>query len=428
MKSHPFLEELKKRGIVQGLERVYDALVEIGSPHLRQRGALVAGTNGKGSTSYILYRLLHSHGFSTALYTSPHIKEVNDRYIIDNVQISDERLGYYIENLKYLAVRYNLTLFEFETIIAFQYFSDMKVDYAIFEVGMGGRLDATNCYNPEIKIITSISRDHTEYLGNTEEEILYEKAGIIRPNNTVITGIDKSNLLSLTEDYCKKQNAKLLILQRDFAIQNTREEDFYEIFDYRYRDYFLRDIRLSLFGRHQVTNCSLSLTSFLKIMDSDGHKPDPEIICNVLKNIRFSGRFEIYSKKPLIVIDGAHNSDGVKKLRDSLLAFNRQNKRVITIFSSLKNKKPEEKINILKDITNRFLFVENDHPLSLKNDDFIILARKTNLMYFETMDIETAIQKVFGEYRDDLILITGSLYTLPEIYMKLEKYRDYGEQ
>ncbi|MCX7958029.1 MAG: Mur ligase family protein, partial [Deltaproteobacteria bacterium] len=272
MDSHPFLETLKKRGIIQGLDRMYNALSEINNPQMSQKGALIGGTNGKGSTSFILYNLLYSHGFRTALYTSPHIREINDRYLSDGKVISDEKLVYYIENLGFLAEKYRLTLFEFETLIAFRYFSDINTDFSVYEVGMGGRLDATNCFDPKIKIITSVSKDHTEYLGNTEESILYEKAGIIKKNNIVITGIDNPRLLTILRGYCHKRNATLLESDKDFYAENVREDEGFEIFDYYYKDLCLKNLKLSLFGRYQVTNCALSLTAFAEIMNIYGHK------------------------------------------------------------------------------------------------------------------------------------------------------------
>ncbi|MCX7944201.1 MAG: Mur ligase family protein [Deltaproteobacteria bacterium] len=428
MKSHPFLDKLKNKGITLGLDRIYNALAEIDNPHNFQKGALIGGTNGKGSTSYMLYTLLAKSGFSTSLYTSPHINEINDRYLINNQNITDEKLNFYINNLKWLADKYNLTLFEFETLIAFKYFNDAKVDFAIYEVGMGGRLDATNCFNPFIKIITSISKDHVEFLGDTLEKILYEKAGIVKEGNLLITGIEDKSLISLLKRYCQEKKSEILVIHEDFFISNIREYDIYEIFDFSYKDIKLSNIKLSMYGRHQVNNCALSIVAFLELTKKYGYKIDRNIIYDSLSTIKFSGRFEVYSRDPLIIIDGAHNTDGIQKLKESVSSFNRKEKKILTIFSTLRNKDPIGKINILKDITERFIFVENDHPLTLKNHEFYILAKQANLRYFELMNIDTAIKKIFEEYKDFLILITGSLYSLPEIYKQLEKYRYYGGQ
>ncbi len=427
MKGHPYLEKLKQHGIVLGLERIYNALSEIGNPHINQKGVLIAGTNGKGSTAYILYNLLLAHNKKVALYTSPQIKEINDRYLINGDYITDERLGFYIEGLKGLSDKYNLTLFEFETLIAFKYFSDMNVDFSVYEVGMGGRLDATNCFNPKIKIITSISKDHLEYLGNSEEEILIEKAGIIKNNNIVITGIKNLSHQRWLEGYCKSKNSELKIFDRDFNYEDNREEKDYEIFNYRYKEYSFKDIYLSLYGRHQITNCALALTAFLELMNIYRLNIESQKVYQVLKNIHFGGRFEIYSKNPLIIIDGAHNIDGIEKLKISVKNYNIQNKKVLTIFSTLSNKEPFQKILLLKEISDRFIFVENSHPLTLKKDEFILLAQRLNLSYFDVMDIPAAINKIFNEYNEYLTLITGSLYTLESVYEELSKYHNYGQ-
>lgn len=424
---HPFLESLKQKGISLGLERVYNALEEIGSPQEHLKGALIAGTNGKGSTATILYNLLYSHGIKTALYTSPHIMEINDRYTINNRHISDEQLSLYIDDLKGLATRYDLTLFEFETLLAFKYFYDSKVELFVCEVGMGGRLDATNCFNPDIKIITSISKDHTEYLGETEREILLEKAGIIKSGNNIITGIDSQGLIEVLRSITSKTLSTLKIINQDFFVEDIREEGDYEVFNYRYRDYQLGDIKLSLFGRHQVNNCSLAITSFIDIMESSKRLINRDLLLKTFKDIRFRGRFDIYSKEPLIIIDGAHNIDGIKKLKRSLIDFNRNyNKKILVIFSSLTNKDPLSKIRELSDIAERFIFVENSHPLSVRGDEFIGLGRKAGLNYYEVMDIKSAVKKIFNEYNDRLILFTGSLYTLKDIYTELGRHLKNG--
>ncbi|MCX7959839.1 MAG: hypothetical protein N3B13_12425, partial [Deltaproteobacteria bacterium] len=151
-------------------------------------------------------------------------------------------------------------------------------------------------------------------------------------------------------------------------------------------------------------------------------------IYETLSNIRFRGRFEIYSREPLIIIDGAHNIDGIKKLIKSIITFNREKRKILIIFSTLSNKDPLEKITLLKDIAHRFIFIENNHPLSLKNEEFIMLARKADLRYSETMNIGTAIEKIFDEYRDYLTVITGSLYTLSEVYNELERLGKNGKR
>ncbi len=420
MKIHPYLEELTKRGISPGLERMYNALSEIQCPHKGLKGALIAGTNGKGSTAFILYNLLASHGFKTALYTSPHIREINDRYLISGDNISDEKLLSYIELLRAISERNNLTLFEFETLIAFKYFYEQKVDFAVFEVGMGGRLDATNCFDTSIKVITSISKDHTEYLGETEEEILFEKAGIIKKGNIVISGIHQKNLLTSIERICKDRDAKLILLDRDIIIENLKEKDGFESFDYKYIDWKFDNVRLSLFGTHQVSNCALAITSFVELSREENFNIEEERIYHTLQNIRFGGRFEIVSRNPLIIIDGAHNEDGIRRLKETIITFNKDRKKIICIFSSLKNKEPEKKLEILKDIVDYFIFVENRHPLSLKKEEFILLAQKVNVGYFAIMDIESAIFRAHNEFNNYLILITGSLYTIEDAYYFLE--------
>lgn len=425
MKRHWYLEGLKARGISLGLERIQSALKAAGNPQDAYRGVLVAGTNGKGSTSFMLYSLIKASGFRTALYTSPHIREINERYIINGVPISDEDLNYYIENLKELSEMYQLTLFEFETLIAFKYFYDYRVDYAVVEVGMGGRLDATNCFEPDIKVITTISKDHTEFLGETEEEILIEKAGIIKSGNTVISGIHQSNLIRMLGEICNKMGATLRLFTVDFSAYDIIQYSEYQRFTYQYQDIKL-NIDLPLLGRHQVLNCSIAITAFLELCKMYGLSIKTELIRDTIRDIRFQGRFEVVSKDPPVIIDGAHNIDGITHLKETLSAYNKDKKQVLCIFSSLKNKNPEKKLEILKEVCDYFIFVENPHPLSLKNEEFNILAHQLNLSYLGAMDVRTALKKVYTEFRDYLTIITGSLYTLERVFEELERLKVYG--
>lgn len=427
MKRHPYLEQLKTRGISLGLERMYNALQSLGNPQKYYRGSLIAGTNGKGSTSYILYSLLHKSGYNSALYTSPHIKEINERYIVNGKPISDSDLNNYIDDIRGISEKFNLTLFEFETLIAFKYFYDQKVDYSIVEVGMGGRLDATNCFEPEIKIITSISRDHTEFLGDTEEEILLEKAGIIKNKNTVISGVWQRNLVEILERICYERDATLKNYTTEFFAYNITQDTEYQRFRYEYKDTRL-DIELPLIGGHQVCNCSNAITAFLELSDRFGLKIDTNMLRDTIRGLRFAGRFEIVSKNPLIIIDGAHNIDGMTHLKETLSNYNREKRKILCIFSSLNNKNPEKKMEILSGVCDYFIFVENPHPLSLKKEEAIILAQKLNLRYFEAMDVRFALEKVFSQFKDYLTIITGSLYTLERVYEELERLKAYGRE
>ncbi len=421
MQNHPYLEQLKSRGIIPGLYRLKAALSEINNPERTQKGAVIAGTNGKGSTSYTLYRLLCSHGYRTALYTSPHILDLNERYRIDDRTISDTELNNYIAHLRYLADKYNLTLFEFETLIAFQYFKDRKADFSIYEVGMGGRLDATNCFEPDLKIITNISKDHREFLGNTNVEILKEKAGIIKYKNTVVSGISQRNLIKTFSNICKKKNARLLLYNRDFFATNISFEEGFQTFDYIYGDTKLNNLKISFPARYQISNISVALSGFFALAEIYNFRIDIQKIRYTLKRLNFSGRFEIFSKSPLIIYDGAHNLDGIKKLIEALMIYNRNHRKIILIFSSLKNKQPEQKIKMLNNITGHIIFVPNLHPLSCTPEDYQNISKKLNLNKYEIMDIHSAITKACCDFSDHLILITGSLYMYRDIYDELKK-------
>lgn len=419
MYYHPYLEQLKSRGIIPGLNRIRDALFEIGEPQKNQRGAIIAGTNGKGSTSYTLHSLLCKHRVRAALYTSPHILEINERYKIDNTEISDVELNGYIERLIPLSEKFNLTLFEFETLIAFYYFKDLKVEFSIYEVGMGGRLDATNCFNGELKIITNISEDHKEFLGDTTIDILREKAGIIKDNNTVVSGVKQKNLRSELVRICNEHNARLYLLDRDFFIENISSTNNSLSFDYTSPEIHLKGLTISLSAAYQIPNVAVALTGFIHISKIHNYRIEWNNIRETLKELRLKGRFEILSKEPLIIFDGAHNIDGIQKLKEAVLIYNTGKKKILCIFSSLKNKEPIGKLKILKEITDHFIFVPNPHPLACSAGDYCTIASDLDQISYEIMDIPSAISKARCDFSDHLILITGSLYIYREVYNEL---------
>lgn len=419
MYYHPYLEQLKSRGIIPGTNRIRDALFKIGEPQNNQRGAVIAGTNGKGSTSYTLHGLLCKHRVRTALYTSPHLLKINERYRIDNKEISDVELNRYIERLIPLSEKFNLTLFEFETLIAFHYFKDLQAELSIYEVGMGGRLDATSCFNGELKIITNISEDHKEFLGDTTIDILREKAGIIKDNNIVVSGVKQENLRSELIRICNEHNARLYLLDRDFFIENISSTNNSLSFDYISPEIHLRGLTISLPATYQIPNVAVALTGFIHISKIHNYKIEWDKVREALKELHFKGRFEILSKEPLIIFDGAHNIDGMQRLNEAIQIYNTGKKKILCIFSSLKNKEPLGKLKILKEITDHFIFVPNPHPLACSAGDYSAIASDLDQISYEIMDIPPAISKACCDFRDHLILITGSLYIYKEVYSEL---------
>ncbi|MCM1265384.1 MAG: bifunctional folylpolyglutamate synthase/dihydrofolate synthase [Candidatus Gastranaerophilales bacterium] len=364
-----------------GLERTKQVLELIGNPQDKLKCIQVAGTNGKGSVCTMLESILRTAGFKTGLYTSPHIFEYTERIKIKNEEISQEDFANYIEEIITIADKNNIPLTEFEilTIVMFKYFADNNIDIAIIETGLGGRLDATNVLKENIcSVITHIDYDHTERLGNTKEQIAYEKAGIIKPNSAVIT----SEGYEVIKDKADEVGA-LFALATPFVPQ-------------QYLD------ALSLKGQHQQENLALVLA----VLELKYRDITDETIIKALQNVKHPCRFQ-YIKEKNLIIDGAHNPNGIQALRQNL-DIHYPNIPKQYIFGCLKNKDYSKMIQyITSDNTIQNLFIyEFDNPNACKTEDI------KNVCGYPIKKLENINDINFSN--DTLTIICGSFYMLKE--------------
>jgi len=369
-----------------GLERCQQILKLIGNPEKRLQFIHVAGTNGKGSVCSILSAILTTSGLKTGLFTSPHVFEYTERIKINDIEITKEDFAEKIIKITALAEKNNIHLTEFEiiTVAAFEYFAENNADIVVLETGLGGRLDATNVIEKNLcSIITNIDFDHTERLGDTIEKIAFEKAGIIKTNCPVI--INEINVgLEAVKQVAKDKNSELLV-----AKETPKS---------------LNDV-LALKGEYQQENLSLALTA-VEILNQKGFNIKPESIENGLKKVKHPCRFE-YLKKENILIDGAHNPNGTKVLRESLDRYF-PNQKIKFIFGCLKNK---------------------DYPKMMEN-----LFTPFDEIYFYQFDSENACSykefknaceyssKPFYEYKKEdnaLTVICGSFYMIKDLLIKI---------
>lgn len=363
-----------------GLENIKKFLRIIGNPEKKIKIIHVAGTNGKGSVCAMISSVLDEAGFKVGMFTSPHLVKINERIRFDNELISDgdfkQIADFIYETEKKNNI--NLTFFETLTAMAFIYFNEKKLDYAVMETGMGGRLDATNVSKPVISVITNIGLEHRDVLGNTIKDIAKEKAGIIKSNTTVVTSA-KGKALSVIEKVAKKKNSGLIIAKR------------------------LKNIELNLKGDYQIENAS---TAFAVLKELGINK---DIILRGLKKACWPGRFEFIKKN--ILLDCAHNPDGVKALVKSVKELDYNN--LIVILSVMKDKNI---ISISKKINNL-------NPKMILTKANVSRARDPRKIsrffkhFIITPDLKKAIAYA-GEIakKDDLILITGSIFLVGEAY------------
>ena len=346
MNIDKLLEELYSYSafnIKLGLDNITKLCEKMGNPQNEYKIIHVAGTNGKGSTSTTIEKVLIEAGYRVGKYTSPHILKFNERISFNGVDISDEDIAKYYYMLKNLIEEHNIkpTFFELTTAMMFAYFRDMKPDYVILETGMGGRYDATNVCNSEISIITNVSLDHTEYLGDTIYKISKEKAGIIKPNSYVIVGDDNAEFLKAISEKTEKY-INICEKYKDVKFNLNFNNFMTEIFvDNKKYDF-------SLFGNYQVKNflCAYEALKYIGIEEN--------IMKEAFKKVVWQCRFEVFSKNPLVIFDGAHNSDGIDQLC-SIIKSNFDKEEVCILVSILKDKDVRAMISELKNVTNSLI-------------------------------------------------------------------------
>ena len=429
------IHEFDKFGSILGLERMNELLELLGNPQDRLKVIHVAGTNGKGSVCKYIYSVLREEGYSTGLYTSPFLELFNERIELDDKYISDEDLAEYTDRvLKCVknmtdAGKQSPTEFEVVTAIACLYFAEKKCDYVVLEVGLGGKGDSTNvCKSPLISVITSIAFDHMDRLGNTLAEIAGEKAGIIKDGCPVVTGTEDDEALQVIEDVAEAH--KSMYFETRHIPYTIKSETLGScVFNTDIQGVMFENVEISMNGEHQVKNAVTALSA-LCIMEENGDVSlKRDSIYKGMKKAIQMGRFEVMStakKEPVVIIDGAHNPDGAKALRNTIERLC-GDKKVLMVTGMLADKDTD---NILKEftaITEDFIATEPNNPRKM---DCSSLKEKVEALGASCIACVNpkdacalAIKKSL-EY--DVILFAGSLYLIGEIRGILRGYK--GEQ
>ncbi|MEF9920189.1 MAG: folylpolyglutamate synthase/dihydrofolate synthase family protein, partial [Erysipelotrichaceae bacterium] len=308
---------------------------ELGNPQLDIASIHVGGTNGKGSTLNYIRSILQSAGYCVATFTSPYLIHHQDRIRINDIDIKDEDLLELINEYYDKFIEYDLGMFEIDMVIASLYFKLQKVDYAIYEVGIGGRLDPTNLIYPICSVITNIGMDHMQMLGDTYPKIAYEKAGIIKEGVPLISAETKEECLTVFDQVCLEKHTRRIILD-EVSHVNKNEKI---VFDYG----TIKNIVLNTQAYYQVNNAILAIEVIRLLNNKQEDKIKDDIIKQGLMNTFWKGRFEIMSQDPYVIIDGAHNPEGIEALVQSMKSF----QNIHVIFSVLKDKSYEAMIQDL---------------------------------------------------------------------------------
>ncbi|MBC8124716.1 MAG: bifunctional folylpolyglutamate synthase/dihydrofolate synthase [Candidatus Kapabacteria bacterium] len=371
-------------GIKPGLERIEDLCSSINNPHLRYPVIHVAGSNGKGSTCSILASILTCAGYKTALYTSPHISRFNERIRVDGVAISDEDIVRLASPLMEKAQENGSTFFEVTTAMAFQYFAERRVDVAIIETGLGGRLDATNICQPFLSIITQIDVDHTEYLGTTLEKIAGEKAGIIKQGAPVVIGHREPLpiLRSVFESKAESVHTEIVFAEDSIFVElDAIHPDLTMTISVVGNDE-LRYYTTDLCGRHQTNNISTVLAAMPIIRTL--YFVDDEHVREGLQSVkRYSGlygRCQLISTDPFTVLDVSHNPGGIAALRETLFAAGRTEHSMQIVFGAMSDKDVGSMLNAIAPLAHTIHFCAPVIPRAMSVEELANLASSHGIL------------------------------------------------
>jgi dihydrofolate synthase/folylpolyglutamate synthase len=416
-----YLYNLQRQGIKLGLENIKKITGILGEPHRAFRSIHIAGTNGKGSTATMIASILRDNGLKVGLFTSPHLVSFTERIRINALPIPEHeviRLTSFIRDA-ISDSHIKPTFFEFVTAMAFYYFASKNVDWAVIEVGMGGRFDATNILQPEVSIITNIALEHREFLGQTLSEIAFEKAGIIKDRVPVITATQYHEALDVIEKIAKEKFSELHLYGRDFESKLTFMDDRHIEFNYISSSSKREGLRIPLSGRYQIYNAALAIRT-CEILSQRGLHVSKDAIYSGISNLNLEGRLEWVSHTPPIVIDSAHNPDAAASLADAIREIFKE-KKIILIIGIMRDKEIEEILKPLIKISHKIIFTRPKgeraaSPLILKKCIKNIMKNKNPEAIFTTNTVVEAIRLAKTLYRKDhVILVTGSFYTTGEV-------------
>jgi dihydrofolate synthase/folylpolyglutamate synthase len=406
-----YLNSLGAHRINLGLDRISKILEAFDNPHKKLNCILIAGTNGKGSVAAVIASILCAARFTVGLYTSPHLVRISERIKVNDEEISLSDLNRLIMTIKGKASRIlaeQPTYFEVLTAVAFVFFHEKEVDYAVLEVGMGGRFDATNIANPIVSVITNINLDHTEYLGNNIDKIAYEKAGVIKYGVPVVTGADGSalNVISTTAE---KESARVFYMGRDFS----SESENLAYFNYKGHSFNLINLQLALPGLYQVNNATLAIATIEILYERYGIDIDEKSLRIGLSTAKWEGRMETLRSNPPLILDGAHNPSAAFALRSSLKHAYPE-KKFLFLLGMLADKDHENYLRELSPITEGMIITDVPSERHMPSEDLANIARS----YVNNVRVMNDSKAAFIElqkHNSTPACITGSLYLIGAI-------------
>jgi dihydrofolate synthase/folylpolyglutamate synthase len=417
----PMFQRIGGAAYKANLDNTIAILNLLDNPQNNFKSIHIAGTNGKGSVSHYLAAIFQSAGYKCGLYTSPHLKDFRERIKINGEMISKTNVIKFIETYGNDFQRIEPSFFEMTVGLAFKYFSDEKVDIAIVETGMGGRLDSTNLITPELSIITNIGFDHTQFLGDTLGKIAFEKAGIIKSETPVVIGESHFETKSIFIDKTKEMNSQIYFADDEYQVNNysyfiLNNQQFLEIM--LNKTVKSKPIKLcsELLGLYQLKNIKTVLKA-VDILKMNGFKLNQSNIkngvANVVSNTGLMGRWQILSKNPLMVCDTAHNEDGIKDVLNQISLTPHQKLHFVL---GMVNDKEIDKVLKMLPIEAEYYFCKANIPRGLDQNILKEKAERNNLKGESYNSVQKAIKAARKTANnDDMIFIGGSTFVVAEV-------------
>lgn len=409
-----------KFGMKLGLQRTEKLLELLGNPHKALKCIHIAGTNGKGSITAMTAEILKQAGYKVGMYTSPYIQEFEERIQINGENISHNDLAKYVSKVA-IAVEElknqgfdDATEFEIITSAMFCYFMEQRVDYAVIEVGLGGRFDSTNVITPIVSVIASISYDHMHILGDTLDKIAYEKAGIIKKNIPLILYPQEKETFDVIKKVADDNNAEIILTDKKEIISyETGKNISYQSLNIKTaNDEY--NIRLNLLGHHQRLNC-LTVIKLIEQLNMQGLNISKAAILKGLESVKWIGRLELCSQKPLTVLDGAHNIDGITKLVDSIDNYFEYD-NLILIIGILADKQIDNMLKKIAPKATKIIAVAPNSDRAADNKELAGIIEKYNKNVCAVDDYKDAYKEALSYCSDrDMLLIAGSLYLIGDM-------------
>ncbi len=402
------LYSLHQFNIKLGLDNITSFLKLIGNPQSKLKAFHIAGSNGKGSTAAFAASMLQELDYKVGLYTSPHFVRFNERVRINGEEIPDDFIAGFVSSYEKEIDETGLTFFEVTTAIAFQYFAANDVDYAVIETGLGGRLDATNVLNPLAVIITSVSLEHTQILGDTLEKIAYEKAGIIKRNSKVFTGKLDERAVDVIQKKCAEYDDELFMID-DYILEKG---DMLELYT---EEIELDDWRMPLKGNYQKYNAALAALAVIKTLDVTSFHQIENGIRLVISNTGIQGRYEYYRKGPDIIFDSAHNPDSLNNfISEFRKEQNRYSKKVL-LFGVMKDKAIDEMLTAASEIFDEIHLCRARYERAMPAEELALIAEKHNLKGIIENNPSEFVKEFERREQNECLVVTGSMYLIGDI-------------